>query len=118
MPDRLIINELVATCRIGVLEEEQAKPQTVWIDLELAIDAAKAAAHDDVTDAVDYARVVASVKRLVEEKSYRLLETMAEEVAALILKEFSIPHVMVRVKKRALAGIDYAAVEITRRAAT
>ena len=115
MADALVIHDLVAECRIGVFEWEQAKPQSVWIDLELEIDAAKAAARDDVVDAVDYARLVREVKAFVEGKSYHLLETMAEEVAALVLKEFATPRVLVRVKKRALPGIDYAAVEITRK---
>ena len=112
--DTLVIHELVASCRIGVTESEQATPQTVWIDLELTIDARRAAASDDVRDAVDYAELVRSVKELVEGKSYSLLETVAEDVASLVLQRFGTSHVFVRVKKRALPGMDYAAVEITR----
>ena len=114
MPDRLVIHDLMAECRIGVFDWEQAKPQSIWIDLELEIDAAKAAARDDVKDSIDYGKLVTAVKQLVQTKSYRLLERMAEEVAALVLKEFATPRVLVRVKKRALPGIDYAAVEISR----
>ena len=113
--DTLIIRQLVAQCRLGVFEWEQAKPQTVWIDLELEIDAAKASAQDDVNDAVDYAKLISQVKTLVEHKSYRLMETMAEEVATLILTSFRVPQVLVRITKRALPGIESATVEITRR---
>ena len=42
-------------CRLGVYEWERRSPQTVWLDVELAIDAARAAARDDVRKAVDYA---------------------------------------------------------------
>ena len=114
MPDRLVIRDLVAECRIGVFEWEQAKPQTIWIDLELEIDAKKAAARDEVKDAIDYGALVTTVQQLVQSKSYRLLETMAEEIATLTLQQFKTPAVLVRVKKRALPGIDFAAVEIRR----
>ena len=114
MADTLAIRGLTAQCRLGVLEGEQANPQEVRIDLELAIDAKRAAARDDVNDAVDYARLVTAVKQLVEGNAYRLMETMAEDIAALILREFPTPEVEVTVAKRALPGIDSAAVEITR----
>ena len=114
MADKLSLHGLAVECKLGVLEEERAKAQTVWIDLELEIDASKAAERDDVREAVDYAALVASVKQLVEGKSYRLMETLAEDVAALILRQFSTPEVEVKVKKRALPSIDFAAVGIKR----
>ena len=114
MPDRLIISDLAAECRLGVYEWEQAKPQPVWIDLELEIDAAQAARRDDVRDAVDYARLVTLVTTHLKQHTYALLETAADRLAALILQEFPVPKVVVRVKKRALPGVDYAAVEVER----
>jgi dihydroneopterin aldolase len=114
MADTLTIHGLTARCRLGVTEAEQASPQEIWIDLELAIDAKRAALRDDVNDAVDYARLVAEVKALVEGHAYRLMETMAEDIAAMILREFPTPEAEVKVTKRALAGIESATVEITR----
>jgi len=114
MPDTLHIHELAVECRIGVFDGERDKPQTVWMDLTMAVDAAKAAVRDDVAATVDYARLVTIVTRHIRQKPFCLLETMAEEVAALILKEFQTSTVTVRVKKRALPGVDYAAVEVTR----
>jgi FolB domain-containing protein len=114
MADTLTIHGLMAMCRLGVTDEEQANPQEVRIDVELAIDARRAAARDDVNDAVDYAQLVAAVKALVEGHPYRLMETMAEDIAALILREFSTPEVEVKVAKRALPGIESASVEVTR----
>ena len=115
-PDRLTIHDLAVEARLGAFDWERKAAQTVWIDLELAIDAARAAARDDVRDAIDYAQLAASVKRLVERRPYALLETVAEAIAGLILKEFGVSEVRVRVKKRALPGIDYAAVEVERNA--
>jgi len=114
MPDTLLIKDLAASCRIGVFEWEQATPQSIWIDLELAIDAGRAAAKDDLRDAVDYGRLVTTVKQHAEHHRFRLLETLAEGLAQLVLKEFATPQVRVRVKKRALPGVEHAAVEIVR----
>ena len=114
MPDTLTLHEITIECHLGVEEWERAIPQPVWIDLELGIDAAKAAVRDDVQDAIDYAQLVGCVKQLLESKSYHLLETAAEDVASLVLERFATAQVFVRVKKRALPGIEYAAVEITR----
>ena len=112
--DTLIIHGLTAQCRIGVSEAEQASPQQLWIDLELEIDAARAAAKDDVHAAVDYAELVGAVRTLAESRTVALLETLAEEIASAILERFGTDSVTVRVKKRALPGMDYAAVEIER----
>ena len=114
MSDRLILQDIEASCRLGVYEWEQASPQPVWIDLELAIDAAKAAASDAVSEAVDYAKLVAAVRELAQRQPYHLLETVAEAIGSLILTRFNTSWVRVRVKKRALEGIGYAAIEIER----
>ncbi len=114
MRDKLVIAGLEAETRIGTTEIEQETTQTVWVDLELAIDARTAAARDYVTDAVDYARVVDEVRRLLEGRSWQLLETAAEQIATLILR-MGVPRVRVKVTKRALEGIEGASVEISRR---
>ena len=116
MPDQLIIHDLAVECRLGVFEWEQERPQTIWVDLELAIDAARAAVQDDVRQTIDYAQLVTSVKLLAQQKPYRLLETLAEAIASRILMQCDAPRVKVHVKKRALPGIDYAAVEVERTA--
>ncbi len=115
MADRLIIHDVEAPCRIGVFDWEREKPQTVWIDLELEIDAASAAANDDVEDAVDYARLVDAVRAIAQQRSYRLLETLAETLTSHILSEYATPVVRIKIKKRALKRIGYAAVELERR---
>ncbi len=116
MADRLLIQDLAVESRIGVFDWEQASPQTIWIDLELAVDAAKAAARDDVSDAVDYGRLVTTVRELARQQPYRLLETLAEAIAQRVLGDFDTTQVLVRIKKRALPGVGHAAVEVQRRA--
>ena len=116
MSDRLLIQDLAVEARIGVFEWEQEKPQTIWIDLELVVDAARAAATDDVAAAIDYVKLVDAAKEVAQQGSYRLLETLADRMAAMILQAFETPCVRVRIKKRAVEGIDYAAVEVERTA--
>lgn len=117
MADTLSIRDLVAQCRLGVPDREREQPQPVWIDLDVAIDARRAAKTEDMAHALDYAALVSAVRRVAEARPYRLLEALAEDLAAWIRGEFSAGWVKVRVKKRALPGIDYAAVEIERPAA-
>ena len=112
--DQLTISNLTAKSQIGVTEEERSTPQTVWIDLTLAIDAAVAARRDRIEDTIDYAALVAEVRDIAQRTPYRLLETLAEHIATVATGRFKVPEIRVKVKKRALAGIDYAAVEIVR----
>jgi dihydroneopterin aldolase len=111
--DKLILHQLKAAARLGVTAAERAAPQLVWIDLEVAIDAAKAAASDDVRHAVDYAQLAAQVRQTAAARPYALLETLAEAVAA-TAGALARARVIVRVSKRALADLDYAAVEVDR----
>ncbi len=112
--DLLLISDLEAQCMLGVHEWERKEPQTIWIDLELSIDTTRASEPDDVKAALDYGRLVTVVRELAQASSYHLMETMAEEIAKLILKEFTTEFVLVRIKKRALPGIGFAAVQIER----
>ena len=116
MTDTLTIHELAVDCRLGISEAERANPQTVWIDMVIEIDAARAAARDAVEDALDYARLVSSVKALVDHSAYRLLETLAEAIASRILTQHAVSGVLVRVKKRPFPDVEHVAVEILRHA--
>ena len=116
MADRLILHEVIAECRLGVFDWERTNPQRIWVDLELEIDASKAAARDEMREAVDYAQLVKLIQQTAQAQPYRLLETLAERMAQAILKASHMPWVRLRIKKRALEGIDYAAVEVERMA--
>ena len=115
MADTLTIRDLAASCRLGVLKSEREQPQAIWIDVELSIDAAAAARQDDVRRTVDYAALVSAITRLAQGRSFRLMETLADAMASMILERGQTEAVLVRVKKRALPGIGYAAVTVERR---
>ena len=112
--DRLILSEIAAACRVGVFEWERTNPQDIAVDVEIPIDAAATAADDRLEDAVDYARLVSLVREVAQRKPYALLETLADELARAVLREFRVRSVRLQVKKRALPGVGYAAVVVER----
>ncbi|KPK54024.1 MAG: dihydroneopterin aldolase [Thiotrichales bacterium SG8_50] len=98
--DITFLHGLKVACIIGIWDWERAAKQTVIIDLDMASDNARAAASDDITDAVDYKAVSKRLEQFVGDSQYQLVETMAEEVARLLLEEFGLTWVRVRINKK------------------
>jgi len=118
MTDRIVLRNIQTEGRHGVYEHELLAPQPFEVDVELVLDLQPAGLHDDLALTIDYGRVDAIVRRIVESTSFRLLEAIAEAIAHEILAEFDVVELGVRVRKPAvqLGGpIDYAGVEIWRR---
>jgi dihydroneopterin aldolase len=101
------IRALRAQAVIGVYEWERHIRQTVVLDLEMASDTARAAASDQIADALDYAAISSRVIALVEASEYQLLETLADAVARMITCEFGVPWLRLRLSKPgAVAAAD------------
>lgn len=115
-PDRLSLIGLEVWCRVGCTAAERAFPQRLEVDADLFLPLARAGLKDDMAATVDYAAVAARLKEALERGEFRLAETVAERAAALILSGFPVPLAAVRVRKRALPGLAYAEVSVTRRA--
>jgi len=79
------LHNLRVDCIVGIYPHEREQMQTVYLDIELDYDFATAAASDAIADAVDYDHVVASVTGLIQSRRFQLIETMAEETAAMLL---------------------------------
>ncbi|MEO0425232.1 MAG: dihydroneopterin aldolase [Pseudomonadota bacterium] len=115
--DTIFLQELEIETIIGIYDWEREVKQTVSIDLEMPVDAAKAAATDDVADSVNYKAVAKAVIGLVEPAGYQLIETMAEEIAQLILREHGVNWVRVSVSKPgAIRGSRNVGIRIERHA--
>ncbi len=99
MTDRIIIQDLRLRAIVGVNRWEQATPQTVAVDLEIGVDAAAAASEDRISATVDYKRVARDIAALALRRSFALVETLAEEIAALILAGHGASRVRVTVRK-------------------
>ena len=101
----------------GVDASERELGGRFAMDVELRRDLSEAGRTDDLTKTVDYKQVYDLVSRLQSERSFQLLEALAEAVAAAILQQFEVEEVVVRARKQSvpLGGlIDYTEVEIRR----
>jgi len=103
--------------RHGILPQERELGQRFIVDVEIFLDLTKAGQSDDLSRTIDYAKVFRLVEEIVTGSPRRLLEAVAEDIAAAILERFSAAEVVVGIKKPAapLPGrFKYAAVEIKR----
>ena len=112
--DRILIEGLLCSVHVGVPESERRKRQKVLVDLEIGSDLRKAGRTDRVEATVDYAAVARDVKRLVEIRSFRLVEAMAAAVAQAVKNHSQVKQVRVRIRKFSVAGTASVGVEITR----
>lgn len=113
--DIIYISQLRVETVIGVYEWERHIRQVVLLDLEVATDVARAAATDNIADALNYKAVAKRVAAFVEGTRFQLVETLAERVAERVLDEFGVPWVRLRVcKEGALRGVKEVGVLIER----
>ena len=113
--DVIYIRDLKIECVIGVYEWERRVKQTVILDLDLAADIRRAAKTDRIDDTVNYKAVTKCLTAYIGASDFQLVETLAERVAEILLKEFGLPWVRVKVnKKGALRGATDVGVIIER----
>jgi dihydroneopterin aldolase len=97
--DIVYIRELEIETIIGIYDWERETRHTVSIDLEMGCDTRKAAASEDIADALDYKSVAKRLISFVEESEFLLVETLAERLASIVLEEFSVPWLRLRLGK-------------------
>lgn len=98
--DLIYIRNLRIDCVIGVFDWERRVRQTVAIDLDLAADVARAAQTDRLEDTLDYKAIAKRVIEFTSQSQFQLVETLAEKVAGIVLNEFGVRWVRVRVNKK------------------
>ena len=116
--DRIILRDIVCQAKVGVSQTERASPQAVILEAQLFLDLKPAGTADELALSVDYVAIQQTIQKCAHGKSYRLLETLAEDAADALFQRFAISQVIVRVRKRDLVGPEgplWAAVEITRK---
>ena len=97
--DTIFVTDLRVDAIVGLWDWERAMTQQVRIDLEMAWDVRPAAATDDIEATFDYRAVSKRVAAFVEASRYRLIEAMAEGIAALIQQEFGVQWLSVTIHK-------------------
>ena len=97
--DIIYLHGLRIDAVIGIWDWERKIQQTVVIDLDMATDIRKAAASDSVEDTLDYKGVAKRLKAYVPESGCELVETLAERIAEIVMGEFGVPWVRVKINK-------------------
>ena len=85
--DIIFLRNLKIDTVIGIYDWERRIKQTVILDLEMATDIKKAAKSDDIADTLDYKAIAKRVISFVEESEYKLVETLAERIAEIIVND-------------------------------
>jgi|SRR5690606_20772905 len=115
--DKIFLSALSVECIVGIWEWERRVKQTVVIDVEMATDVRKAARTDRIEDALDYKKVAKRLLAFVGDSQFHLVETLTEKIAEIIVTEFGVSWVKVRLNKRgAIRGARDVGIEIERRA--
>lgn len=97
--DTIFLKELTTETVIGIFDWEREVKQTVAIDLEMSVDIRRAARSDSIADTLNYKGVAKRVLAFIEQSRFQLVETLAEEIARLILREFDVEHVKLTLHK-------------------
>src|SRR5262245_15314599 len=119
--DKILISRIDCVASIGVTPEERTMKQRLSIDVEFSVDAAQPAQHDSLRDTIDYSKVAAVVMHVCQTRPFHLIETVAEHLAARILRDFPTPEVRVLVRKLSPVvepRVEYVSVEVIRTRST
>jgi dihydroneopterin aldolase len=97
--DRIFLTELKVETIIGYYDWERQVKQNVLIDLEFATDIAATAKHDDITRTLNYKNIAKRTQAFVAESKFHLLETLAEKLAELLVREFDLAWLKITLHK-------------------
>lgn len=88
MSDKIILTGLKLLGRHGCSEAERKYQQPFVVDAELYLDLSQAAKSDDLGETIDYAAVLGDIRKIVEGTSRNLIETVAQDIADLLLRRY------------------------------
>ncbi|MFW5450023.1 MAG: dihydroneopterin aldolase [Methylophagaceae bacterium] len=113
--DKIFLNDLKIDTIIGIYDWERETLQTITFDLEMDWDIHKAAQSDDISDTLDYGSIAQTIVSFVEASRYQLIETLAEDLCALLLKQYPLSKLkLILSKPVALHGQNTAKIVIER----
>jgi 7,8-dihydroneopterin aldolase/epimerase/oxygenase len=97
--DYVSIRDLAVSAVIGVHPWERDVEQTLVVSVDMATDVRKAAASDDLADALDYSALAATIAAVLRDGKFRLIETAAEHVAGRLLSDFPLSWLRLELRK-------------------
>ncbi len=95
---RIVISDLTIACRIGVTDKERANLQRLRINLRLDVRPAPPRL-DRISEVVDYGALASKIRDSCSKAEFRLLETLAGQLAATCFQDHRVERVRVRVEK-------------------
>lgn len=114
MNDQILISNLELAARIGITAQEREKPQRLTVSLVLEPKRNFSALGDRIENTVDYAEVCLRTAAPAARAGRNLIETLAEEIAAMLLNDFPLNSVEIELRKYILPETEYVAVKIRR----
>ncbi len=96
---KVLIKELILNLKLGYYEFEKEKPQRVKFSLEIDYKDKKPSNDKDLKSIVNYSKVVKVIKKLVNNKHYNFLETLAEDVFYELFKDKRIEKINLKIEK-------------------
>ena len=113
--DKILIKDLLLRGIIGINPDERVNKQDILINMVIFADIRKAAASDDIADAVNYKSITKRLITHVEQSSDMLVEKLVTDLARLVITEFGVERVQVRLEKPgALRFAESVGIEIER----
>ena len=114
--DTIFLSGLTTECIIGIWDWERRVRQKVIVDIEMAADIRRAAATDHIDDTLDYKRVSKRLLQFIGDSQFQLVETLTERIAEIVVREFGVTWVRVRLNKQgAIRGARDVGIQIERR---
>jgi FolB domain-containing protein len=110
----ITIVDLEVFYRVGISEEERAKPQRLLLTLDIKFNFSSAAVSGRIGRTIDYYEVTQRLLKLGETRSWRLIESVATDVAEKISSEFHPESVTVEVKKFSIPEARYVSASLTK----
>ena len=96
---KILLTDLCLQGILGIEPDERGHPQEILVNVAAYTDTRPAARSDDIADALNYAALAARIQQHVAAGAPLLVERLAEEIAGIILTEFNVTKVRVRVEK-------------------
>jgi len=112
--DAIHIEQLEAFAHVGVPENERSVPQRITITITAWLNTGFGKVNDDIGATADYSAIADVVRGVVQERRDRLIETLAENIASELLKQFPIRRVHLELRKFVLPDAAHVSVSLTR----
>ena len=113
--DKIFIKNIEVETIIGIFEWEREVKQSVFIDIEIDLNLQKSGATDKISNSLDYKKISKRIINFTIGSKFKLIESLADKIAKIVLNEFNVKRVSVSVKKQgALRGSELVGVNIVR----